>query len=96
MLVDLVGGLLRLLLLLVKVSLGWRLEVLVRLRLRLGLGLRVRLRLRLRVLEVVGGLLGVLEGLTVPDAAVHHTGEMHCHGEGRVTGLQCSGWAAGE
>ena len=39
-------------------------------------------------LLVVGRVLWVLERLALPNAAVYHTGEMHCHGEReiRVTG----------
>lgn len=36
---------------------------------------------------IVGRVLWMLERLTLPHAAVHHTGQMHCHGEytSRVT-----------
>jgi hypothetical protein len=30
----------------------------------------------------------MLERLALPDAAVYHTGEMHCHGEGGCHGSQ--------
>lgn len=46
---------------------------------------RKRVSSRLGLLEVVR-VLRVLEGVALADAAVYHTGEMHRHGEGRVTG----------
>ena len=37
----------------------------------------------------VGRVLCVLESLALPYAAVYHTGEMHCHGEGMVDVYVC-------
>jgi len=37
----------------------------------------------------VGRMLCVLESLALPYAAVYHTGEMHCHGEGMVDVRGC-------
>lgn len=61
--------------------------------LELAVGLNERLVLKVRLLvptclglvEVVG-MLGMLESLAFPCAAVYHAGKMHCHGAGRVHG----------
>lgn len=44
--------------------------------------------LLLLLLLVVKRVLCVLKGLALSHAAVYHTGEMHCHGEGKSHGAQ--------
>lgn len=75
LLVDFILGLLLLLeVVSLWVGVGWMVIG----RLMLLLLLLLVLMLRLRLLEVVG-VLGMVEGLALPNAAVDHASEMHCN-----------------